>query len=160
MRAFVALVPLSLMSAPALAQTPQPQSQAPQAQPQPRDEFALPPEFMDPRMAETLAQVLGTMTRAMMDVPVGEVQAAVEGRRPTGADRALTVRDLAGRDANFDRKIQQQLSAAMPRMQAAMAAMSRSLPAMARAMEKVADEMGGKLGEATANLPQPGYPKQ
>jgi hypothetical protein len=31
---------------------------------------------------------------------------------------------------------------------------------MMRALEKAADEMEGSIDRATANLPQPGYPKR
>ena len=149
MRAFVALVPLALLSAPAVAQTAQPES-----------EFELPAELTDPAMGDRLGQMLGTLSRAMLDLPVGEIQAAVEGREPTSADRRRTIRDIAGRDASFDRDLQQQIAVAMPRMQSTMRAMAKSMPAMIRAMEKAADEIEREMDRATANIPQPGYPRQ
>jgi hypothetical protein len=48
----------------------------------------------------------------------------------------------------------------MPRMQATMKAMAKSLPTMSKAMEKATEGMEDKLDRATANLPQPGYPKR
>jgi hypothetical protein len=114
----------------------------------------------DPAMADTLGRMLGSLTKAMMDMPVGEVQAAVEGRPATPADKARTVRDMAGRNANIEGQVQTQVAQSVPRMQAGLKAMARSLPGMMRALEKAADEMEGSLDRATANIPQPGYPKR
>lgn len=147
MRALFALVPLALIAAPAAAA------------PQPED-LQIPAELTDPAMAETLGKMLGSLTRAMMDMPVGEMQAAVEGREPTPADKARTVRDIAGGGPGLERKVEAQVAEVLPRMQSALQAMSKSLPAMAKAVEKAAEEVEGSLDRATANLPQPGYPKR
>jgi hypothetical protein len=149
MRALVAFAALALISAPAAA-----------AEPAQDKDFQIPAELTDPAMAQTLGKMFGILTKAMMDMPVGEMQAAVEGREPTAADKTRTVRDITGRDPNFERKVEAQVAQSVPRMQAGLKAMSRSLPAMAKAMEKAADEMEGSLDRATANLPQPGYPKR
>ena len=158
MRIFVALASLALVSAPAVAQGQAPA--APQPKAERADSFEIPAEFTNPAMTETLGKMLGELTKVMMDMPVGEMQAAVEGRAPNAADRARTVRDLAGRDVNFERKIEQQIAATMPRMQSTMKAMAKSLPAMAKAMEKATEGMEDRLERATSNLPQPGYPKR
>jgi hypothetical protein len=100
------------------------------------------------------------LTKAMMDMPVGELQAAIQGREPNAADKARTVRDVAGGGPDIERKVEAQVAQALPRMQTTLKAMSKSLPAMAKAVEKAADEMEGSLDRATANLPQPGYPKR
>lgn len=150
MRAFALLLPLVLLAAPARA------ADAPAKD----SDFQIPSELTDPAMAETLGKMLGTLTKAMMDMPVGELQAAVQGREPTDADRQRRLRDVAGGAPDLDRKIEQQVRQAMPRMQASMKAMAASLPAMARAMEKAADEMEAGIDRATANLPTPGYPKR
>ena len=149
MRALVALIPVALAAAPAAAADPQRES-----------DFEIPAQLTDPAMAQTLTRMLGALTRVMMDMPVGEMQAAAQGREPTAADKARTVRDLAGRDPNFERRMEQQIAATMPRMQATMKAMAKSLPAMAKGMEKVVEQMEGSIDRATANLPQPGYPKR
>jgi hypothetical protein len=149
MRALAVLVPIALFAAPAMA-----------AEPQRDSDFQVPAELTDPAMAETLGKMLASLTRAMMDMPVGELQAAAAGREPTAADKSRTVRDLAGGDPNLERKIEQQVAIAIPRMQKSMQAMARSLPAMAKAMEKAAEQMEGSIDRATANIPQPGYPKR
>ena len=147
MRAFYALLPLAVMAAPALA--------APAD-----EEVRIPAELTDPAMAATLGKMLGGLTKAMMNMPIGEMQAAVEGRKPNAADKTRTLRDVAGGDPDLDRKVEAQVAQALPRMQAGLEAMSKGLPAMAKAVEEAAEAMEGSLDRATANIPQPGYPKQ
>ena len=149
MRALVVFASLTLIAAPVAA-----------AEPAKGSDFAIPPELTDPAMADTLGKMFGALTKAMMDMPVGEMQAAVQGREATPADKSRTVRDLTGRDPNFERNMERQVAVALPRMQATMRAMAKSLPAMAKGMEKVAEQMEGSLDRATANIPQPGYPKR
>jgi hypothetical protein len=150
MRAFALLLPLALAASPVIAAEPAARE----------DSFQVPPELTDPAMAQTLGQMLGSLTRAVMDMPVGELQAAVEGREPTAADKARTIRDMAGGRSDLDRQVQQQVAVAVPRMQAGMKAMAHSLPGMMKALEKAANEMEGSLDRATANLPTPGYPNR
>jgi hypothetical protein len=156
MRSLVALSSLAFLSAPALAQTPP----APQSRAERADDIQIPSELTDPAMADTLGKMLGTLTKAMMDVPIGEMQAAMEGRAATAADKSRTIRDMAGRDPNFERKVEQQVAASVPRMQAGMKAMAASMPAMIGALEKAAEGMEREIDRATANLPQPGYPRR
>lgn len=150
MRAFVLLLTLAVAATPALA------AEAPAK----GRELSIPPELTDPAMGQQLGKMMGVLTRAMMDMPIGEVQAAVEGREPTAADRKRKVRDLAAGDPNLDQKIETQVAQAMPRLQAGMKAMSASLPAMMQAIEQAAAQMEGTLDRATANLPDPTYPKR
>ena len=149
MRALMVIAPLALLAAPAAA-----------AEPQDDSDFEIPSALTDPAMAETLAKMLGSMTRVMMDMPVGAMQAAAEGREPTAADKNRTLRDMAGRDPNFERNVERQVAEAVPRMQATMKAMAASLPAMAKALEQAAEQMEGTMDRATANMPTPGYPKR
>lgn len=149
MRMLAAFTAALLIGAPAAA-----------AEPAKDREFEIPAEMTDPAMGETLGKMFGALTKAVMEMPVGEVQAAVEGRQPTATDKARTVRDMAGRDADFERKVEAQVGQAVPRMQAGLKAMASSLPAMMKALEQVAEEMEDSIDRATANLPQPGYPKR
>jgi hypothetical protein len=149
MRALIAFAGLTLAAAaPAAA-----------AEPAKDSGFAIPPEMTDPDMGDTLGKMLGALTRAMLDMPVGEMQAAVEGRAPNSADKARTVRDMTGRDARLERQVESQVAQAVPRMQAELKAMASSLPGMIKALEKATEGMEDSLDRATANIPQPGYPK-
>jgi hypothetical protein len=141
MRALWIALPLMLASTPALA--------APKAVPQ------LPPELSDPAMADKLGKVMGALTRAFMDMPVGEVEAAVQGREPTAADRSRTVRDrIGGTDA--EREVEAKVAASGKQMQAMSKALVASLPSIMKSLEGVERE----LERATANLPDPTYPKR
>src|SRR2546430_6005657 len=95
MRKSLILLPLLLAASPAVAQS------APQ----------LPPELTDPATAQKLANAMQALSGALLNVKVGEVRAALEGRRPTARDRNLTVGELARRnDPNFDRDVRQQVA--------------------------------------------------
>ena len=143
MRKSLILFPLLLGTAPAVAQP------APQAAPK------VPPQLLDPRMADRLADTM--LSKALLDLPVGEVQAAVEGRTPTAAEKKLTVRELGRRDdPNFDRNFRQQVAQARPVIERSMKAMSAALPAI----EKALDDAGRAIDRAAANMPDPTYPRR
>jgi hypothetical protein len=141
MRKNLLFIPLMLAASPAVAQ-PAPQ---------------LPPELTDPRTAQKLAQAMQALSQALLNVKVGEVQAALEGRQPTPAERNMTVRDVARRDdPNFDRHLQQQIANAGPMMQRSMNALNQALPAMMKGL----NDAQKALERAVANLPDPTYPNR
>ena len=141
MRALLIAVPLLLTPMPAMA--------APKA-PQP-----VPPELSDPAMADQLGKMAGALTKALMDMPVGELEAAAQGREPTAADRARTVRDqIGGPDA--EHQVEAQVAATSKQMQAMGKALMASLPSIMASLENAEEE----LERATANLPDPTYPKR
>ena len=143
MRLLLIALPLTLIAAPAMAQ----QSGAPQ----------LPRELTDPAMADKVGKMAGALSRALLDLNVGEVQAAVEGRPVTQADRRRTVRDMAARgDPNIERNIERQATTSGAAIQAGAKAIAAALPAIIDAIDRAADE----IDRATANLPQPGYPRR
>jgi hypothetical protein len=141
MRIALLIIPAALMASPAAAaQTAAPDVQVPQ-------------ELLDPAWADRLTDVLQVMSKSMLEVPIGEVQAAIEGREPTAADKRKTIRSETRMS---ERELNQQIEAARPQMRAAMKAMSAALPAMMKGLS----EAGRELEKATANMPQPGYPKR
>jgi hypothetical protein len=143
------LIPASLLlcAAPALAQAPvapAPESQVQQA-------------LNDPAMADKLANTMQALSQAFLDLPVGKVQAAVEGRKPTSAEKKLTVRDLGRREnRDFDRDFQRQMAETKPMIQHSMKALSEALPAVMQSLEQA----GRALDRAAANMPDPTYPKR
>ena len=146
MKALLLFVPALLMATPAAAS--------------PKDE----PEFgevmrtlNDPRMADQFATMAQALSKALLNMPVGEIQAAIEGRPATAADKRLTVRDI-GRadDPNFEKNLERQIAAAKPAIQSSMKAMASALPAMTKAMEGAAEAME----RAMTNMPSPTYPKR
>ncbi|GAA4713291.1 hypothetical protein H9L13_03755 [Sphingomonas lutea] len=150
MRTKLLLIPMFLGASPALAQAPV----APKAAP---DTAQIQRVLNDPAMADRMARVMQAMSRSFMNLPVGEVQAAVEGRAPTAAERRMTVRDMGRRDnRNFERDVQQQMANARPMLEQGMKALGEALPAMMQGMTKA----GEAIERATANLPDPTYPKR
>jgi hypothetical protein len=141
MRAYWIALPLLMAPVPALA--------APKATPQ------LPPELSDPAMADKLGKMAGALTRALMDLPVGELEATIQGREPTPADRAKRVRDEIGGPA-AERQVAAQVAQSGRHMQAMSRALVDSLPSIMSAL----DQMESSLERATANIPDPTYPRR
>ena len=141
MRATFFFVPILLAAAPVAAA--------------PRDVPQLPPELSDPRMADQLGRVAGVLTRSLMNLPVGEVEAAIEGRPVTPADRARTVRDSVG-DPYLDQRIAAEAAQTGRTMQAAGKALAASLPAIMAAIDQARSE----IERAVSNMPDPTYPRR
>ena len=142
MRVSLLLLPLVLAATPAAAQS------APAA-----DDIQVPKELTDPAMIDRLTEVMKALSTAFLEMPIGQVEAAVEGRAVTEADKRRTVRSESGMTEDA---VRQHIAASKPAMQAGMKALAAALPAMMKGMA----EAGKELEKAGANLPQPGYPKQ
>jgi hypothetical protein len=140
MRTTLALAPLLLLATPAAAQHSPASSQ-------------LPPEITDGRSIDQLGTVVGAIARAFLDLPVGEVEAAIENRPVTRADQGKTIRSVSGMS---ERELQQDIREGTEVAKAGTQAVVRSLPVITRAL----DEAGKQIGRAIANLPSPAYPRQ
>ena len=115
----------------------------------------LPPELSDPAMADKLGRMMGSLTKALMEMPIGELEASVQGRQPTAADKNKRVRDaIGGPDA--EKRVEADVAASGRQMQAMTKALVASLPTIMASLEGVERE----LERATANLPDPTYPKR
>jgi hypothetical protein len=140
MRLALIALPLMLAATPAIAAPPAPQ---------------IPPELSDPAMADKLGRMAGVLTKSLMDLPVGEMEAAIEGRPVTQADKARRVRDsIGGPDA--EQRVQAEVAQSGRQMQAMTNALVASLPSILAAMDGVEKE----LERAVANIPDPTYPKR
>jgi hypothetical protein len=117
------------------------------------DTIQLPPELTDPATADRLTDAMQALTKVMLDLKVGEVQAALEGRQPTAAEKKLTVRDLGKID---DQQLQRRVAEMKPQIRQSMKAFQKALPEMMQSLE----QMQKSLERATANLPDPTYPKR
>lgn len=148
MRTILIAVPLLLASTPALSQA---------ATPGPREMAEMQHVLADPAMADRLTNVMQAMSDVFLNLPAGEMQAAVEGRRPTAEEKRMTVRDMARKDdPNFDRNFHQQIAQAKPMIQHSMKALSTALPAMMQGLQQA----GKAIERAAANMPDPNYPKR
>ncbi len=115
----------------------------------------LPQVLTDPAMADQLGRVAGVLTKSLMNLPVGEVEAAIEGRPATRADRARTVGDSLG-DPQIAQRIADETASSGRTMQAATKALVGSLPAILRAVEGAR----GEIERAIGNFPDPTYPRR
>ena len=118
----------------------------------PPEQIQIPPELTDPATAGRLADMIQAMSKAFLDLPAGQLEAAAQGRPPTARERRMTVRDLGRRDdPNFDRNFDQQIANARPMIRQSIQAFAKSLPAMNRALSEMAEQMQ----EVAESLPQP-----
>ena len=142
MRKSLILLPLLLTATPTLAQPAPPQ---------------LPPELADPRVADRIGDTMQGVSQAVLDMRVGGVEAAIEGREPTSAEKNMTVRDLARRDdPNFDRNFRDRMAQIRPTIEQGMKAINTALPAMMKALGEASEA----IDRAAANMPDPTYPKR
>ena len=138
----IVLLALLVSAPPALAQAPA---------------TAVPPELTGPRTADRVADAMQTMSDALLNLRVGELKAAVEGRKASASEKRLTVRDLSRRDdPNFDRDFQQRIADAKPMIHQSMKALNDALPAMMQGLEQAQQS----IERAIANMPDPTYPKR
>jgi hypothetical protein len=138
-------LPLTIFASPALAQQAPPPAAA--------DMIQLPPELMDPKWADRLTDAMVAMSKVFLELPVGEVEAAIEGRQPTAAEKRRTVRSETRMS---EREIRQQIEEARPAMHAGMRALASALPAMMKGMSEAQREME----RAMSNVPRPDYPRR
>lgn len=122
------------------------------AAPAPR-EPALPPEVADGRMVDQIGTMVGAVTRALLDLPVGELEAAVENRPVTRADRSRTLGSVTGTD---ERELAAGIEQGKGAIRAGGEAMARAVPVIREAIDKAA----AQIDRVTANVPQPGYPRR
>ncbi len=145
MRKMLIYLPLLLLSAtPAFSQA------AP-------SDIQLPRELTDPQSAMKLAFRLQALSDALLNVRVGDIGAALEGRPATARERNLTVRDLVHRkDPYFEEHLQQKVATVGPKVLRSMKAANRALPQVMRDV----DDVQRSLERAVANLPDPTYPRR
>jgi len=135
----VLLFTLLMIAAPAAAQS------------QPRPVQDIQRALNDPATAERMTNVMQSLSNAMLDLPVGEIQAAVEGRTPTAADKRRTIRDLEP-----DLDVRREISQARPMIQQSMKALGEALPGIVQSLQQAQRS----LERAAANMPDPTYPKR
>src|SRR3954447_19464844 len=141
MRKSLILLPLLFCATPALAQAASPP----------------PPQLTDRAMADRLANAVQTVSDALLDMRVGGLKAAAEGREATPAEKRMTVRDIARRDdPDFERKFHQQIAEARPMVRQSMKALNDALPVVMQDLQHAKQS----LDRAIANMPNPTYPKR
>jgi hypothetical protein len=148
-RSLIALPLILCCSSPALAQERRPEPSA--------KAFQLPPELTDPATLQRVAGAVQIASQALLNVRVGEMRAAIEGRQASPRERNETVGDLVRKkDPNFDRDVQRQLATVGPKVERTMKALNQALPQLERSLA----EAQQALDRAVANLPDPTYPRR
>ena len=148
--------PLLLVASPLMAQAqPTAAPQAPQPPQTVAPQIQIPPQLFDPQLPARLGRVSQALGKVLLDMPIGEIEAAAEGRKPTRADRRRTVRSVGrAEDPNFERDLERDLAQSGVMFEAAMRALATSLPAMVQGLQQA----GQALEAATRNLPPPTPP--
>ncbi|HVI05785.1 MAG TPA: hypothetical protein VM711_06790 [Sphingomicrobium sp.] len=142
MRLAFTFAPLLIFAAPAAAQSIPVQ---------------LPRELTDPAAMQKLSYEMQTLSNALLNVKIGDVRAAIEGREATPREHNMTLGDVArSKDPNFDRQLGQQVASVGPTVQRSMKALNRALPEMMRDL----DHAKKSIERAVANLPDPTYPQR
>ena len=101
-----------------------------------------------------LPSVLGAITDALLDLPIGRIAAALEGdTRPSRDEAERTVSDIgAQRDPDFRERTQDQVRDAAAGAAGMTKAIARTLPEIARS----ADVLEGELARVARTLPNVG----
>ena len=137
MRATILALPLLLSATPLYAQTPVPQ--------------------IPPAAADRVANTLDAVTDAIMSLPVGRLKAGIDGRASSPAEQQMTVGDLASRDdPAFESKLHRHIAQARPMVRQSIRAVNDAIPQVVEGLQQVSRS----LQRATANLPDPTYPKR
>jgi hypothetical protein len=140
--ALVLFAALAVPSAAAAAAAPAPDHR----------QIEIPPELTDPEFVDKITGMTEALSKALLNLPVGGIEAAAQGRPVTDSDRNRTVSEMG---KISERDLERKIAEARPQLRSAMQALSRTLPAMTKALSELADQ----VERATANLPQPGYPR-
>ena len=123
------------------------------AAPAPEETAQIQRQLTDPKWADRLTDAMLAMSKALMNMPVGEVEAAVQGRQPTVADKRRTIESETGMS---EQQLRRQIEDSRPAMEAGMKAMAAALPAIMKGFSDAQRE----LEKASANVPRPDYPKR
>ena len=123
-------------------------SSAALAAPAPQSQIEIPPEMTDPQFIHRLMSMTDALSKAFLDLRVGEIQAVAEGRPATPADRNRTVGEIA---RISPQELQRQIAEARPQVEAATQAFVKQLPEITRSLSQAANA----LERAAANMPQP-----
>jgi hypothetical protein len=120
------------------------------------DTAAIEQALRDPATAERVDRSLGALTDALLDLKVGGMKAALEGRKADSSEQGMTLRDLERSEGRDPEAIRRQIREAGPALANGLNRLADAIPAMARALgdiEKAVDR-------AAANMPDPNYPKR
>ena len=140
MRLYLLAAPLLLTASAAIA-----------APGQPEPAIEIPPAMTDPHFIDRLMGMSDALSKAFLDLRVGEIEAAAEGRQPSAEDRNRTVGQVV---RISPQELDRQIAEARPQVEAATQALARELPKISRQLS----ELARSLQRAADNMPQPYNP--
>ena len=141
MRVPLLALPLLFVAVPAAAQY---------APPRPPVGAELGAVLSDPHLADRVTDTMQAMSDAMLNLPVGELEAAVEGRPATRDDHYRTLGSNVNR-----RELHRQIADSRGQIRAGQQAVARSIPVIAGALAQATDQ----ISRAIENAPRPDYPR-
>lgn len=140
MRAMILLVPMLAAAAPVSAQMARPSAEMP---------------VIPPGAADRAASTLDAITDALLDLRIGKLKAAIDGRPASPAERQMTIRELEARkDPGFERRLHRQIAEARPVIRQGIEQVNDTVPDV---MDSI-DRIGRAFDRAMANMPDPTYP--
>lgn len=155
MRKFLIAAAAFAVAAPALAQPPAAQGPGNQGAataplPDPRDE-EMRRNLPDPAELKAMGEVAARAMEAMMDVPIGPLREAVEGRKLSRREREETIGDVARRDdPQFKERMRDQMAGAT----VAMGAMMEQMVTIAPVLRNTLEDVARRTEEAARQVPQ------
>jgi hypothetical protein len=150
MRKFLIAAAVLTVAAPAFAQQPASSAAAATAPLDPRDE-ELRRNLPDPAELKAMGEVAARAMEAMMDVPIGPLREAVEGRKLSRRERQETLGDVARRDdPEFKERMRDQMGVAS----VAMAALMEQMVTIAPVLRNTLEDVARRTEEAARQIPQ------
>lgn len=169
MRKFLMVtVGLAALSAPALAQQPAadaarpieavdlPASNAAEPELDPRDE-AIVRSMPDRREIEAVTDTAARAADAILDVPVGPLREAIEGRKLSRREREETLGDRAAKDDPYFRdRMRDQIGVAS----VAVGALAEQMAVMAPVLRRTLEEVERRVEDAARGVPPRDYDRR
>lgn len=149
MRKFLIAAAAFAAAAPALAAQPAPQA-APAPAVDPRDE-EIRRNLPNPAEMKQMGEATARMMEAMMDVPIGPLREAAEGRKLSRREREETIGDHARRgDPQFKERMRDQIGLAT----VAMGALAEQMVVMAPVLRRTLEDVERRMEAAARTVPQ------
>lgn len=147
------------VAAPAVAQQQLPNAQGPVVAaplPDPRDE-EIRRSLPDPRELEAMGNVATRTMDAILDVPIGPLREAVEGRKLSPREREETIGDHARRDDPYFReRMRDQMGVAT----VALGALAEQMAVMTPVLRRTLEDVERRVEDAVRGLPPRDYDRR
>jgi hypothetical protein len=110
--------------------------------PPPPSPVVVPPELASGAIWDRLDAMIGPLTKAFLNLPVGELEAAAENRPVRPEDRRKTLRDVTRADGQ---DVEQEIAQSKGAMKAGSQAIVRALPSVIGALDQAARQIENSL---------------